>query len=446
MLVVAAGGCRQDVEVSAGETLIWGAPMGAHRLDPTPELAGYVHPTTPLTVDVSAPENDTELVFFPEDPEGSYTPFTVNSTVLGARTEATAVGYVHRGGQNVYYFGNALYAKNDFKPQSLAAVYQRDHGECELEVAWDTVLDQVVAQAPERDGTAKVVLKGCEYFPVEPECLLLPDVELDYTTTTHDAVAGSYLRREGAGARAGFGLFVKARAAFDSPLVPNLWVVGRGSFDLTLGTESDGAALGVARVEATGPLLAKAWCDGGAAYCPRSRAETEAHKGLATVVPTVNAALAECLAVPVAPDRECESALACATHSDAALLAAMASAEVMDRGGDEPLAESFVAVLRSEANWRCAPVTPECAAVVGTDPVATPTCQLRLQATEIIAMPESFSLVWHTEGAGREPVTTGQALFLALKQGRSTESLERLCSPLKTTNLDHRFAESRLEH
>lgn len=132
---------------------------------------------------------------------------------------------------------------------------------------------------------------------------------------------------------------------------------------------------------------------------------------------------------------------------DAVLLAAAAHSEVLRRsGGDDALAESMRSVLLSEENWRCAPVTATCAAVLGTDPVPTPTCQLRLQATDIIAMPESFSLVWHAEGAGREPTTTGQALFLALTYGERSEDLTRLCSPLKTTNLDHRFAESRLEH
>lgn len=445
VLVVAAAGCRQDVEVKADNTVIWGAPMGAHRLDPTPELAGYVHPTVPLTVDVSAADKDTELVFFPQDPEQSYTPFTVNSTALGARPETTAVGYVHRGGERTYNFGLGLYTMNLNQPQSLAAVYQRDHGECELEIAWDTVLAAVVEQVPSVTIDEKRV-SLCKVSPYIPGC---QEViwRVDYESKTQVAVAGSYLRRNGMGAQGGFGLYVKAKVHFASPLIQDATAAGRITHDLVLGREMmEEEELGVPMVKPPAAPLVKVWCPKEGIYCPTEEVAPEIAAQLAEVTTKLNTALSECLAVPVETANPCTEPVDCSTSVEVMRMAVGAGLEAKSRGAPEDLQESLAAVVRDTSNWRCAPVTPTCAAILGTDPVPTPTCQLRLQATDIVAMPESFSLVWHQEGAGREPTTTGQALFLALTYGERSEDLTRLCSPLKTTNLDHRFAESRLEH
>lgn len=422
--------------------------MGANKLSATPGLAGYSHGEAPLTADVSAAETDTELVFFASDPEGSYTRFREESFGLAAGPKETAVGYVHRGGEKIYYFGTGLQLVNGNVPQSLAAVYQRDHGECEREVPWRDVLDAVVAEVKaEERGHERV--PWCEILEIKgvkpPGCESLGTNREDFTKYVTGAVAGSYVRREGTWGQAGFGLFLEGGVAFDSWYLPYVRFAGRAAFDMVLGRgsgeEGDGP-VGVPRIRMVGAPGVASECPGADLGCQRKKVETAFADAIEEqVVGEMNETLLECLWAEVDTALLCSDAVPCHSTLEAVGLSLQARDEALDRGAESGAAESLRAILVDPASWRCAPVKESCASVLGVNPTPENVCQLRLQATDVIAMPESFSLVWHASGAGREPVTTGQALYLALSALGDASRLDQLCSDVSTTNLDHRFVE-----
>jgi hypothetical protein len=145
----------------------------------------------------------------------------------------------------------------------------------------------------------------------------------------------------------------------------------------------------------------------------------------------LNGIFEECLFAPIEAD--CETAVDCAEGLQALVLGAGARDEALQRGMAGALADKFQDAIGDVHNWRCAPITTTCATLIGADASSARTCQLRLAATDVVPMPNSFGLVWYPEDPGAAPVTGAQALYLSLQFYDRVDDLNRICSARPAT-------------
>ncbi|MCC6217311.1 MAG: hypothetical protein IT376_20810, partial [Polyangiaceae bacterium] len=383
-------GCQQEVEIYADSEQVWGSNLGADRLDLTPELSAYVHPSRALSARIDSPERDIEVVFLPFDPAPSYGRFQENLWQLSPGPSGAGVGYFHplgSGDVSTYYFGEDLLTWNEGQPQALLALYQRKHGSCELEIPWELVLGAVL------DRVQNKQISSCPSFVPKALCDLYDWTEAKTNLEYSERTAGSHLRQQGVQGRGGFGLHVEGKVRFTdiigktfpyfnwSYLFPDVTFAGTGAYDLQLGED------GVPMVAVSGAPSARTECPP-ALYCTRDEVRTGIVEELTkTVVKELNPVLQECLAVPVPTATPCGQPSDCAASNEARILALGAALEVEDRGGDDDAASAFQSVLTDSNNWRCAPITDTCASAFGGTATEAPVCQLQLQAVDLVPMP-----------------------------------------------------------
>lgn len=323
---------------------------------------------------------------------------------------------MHDGGQQTYYAGLALLNVNG-PPTSVRGMFERVHGECALWVGWSELLDVVLAGIKNSSGEA-----DCNEF-------FCPDYDTKFT----DRVARSYLRQSnpsqiGGPGRGGFGLHIRGNVEFDSPVIDDLTFYGRALYDVTLQE-------GLPYFSVSGGPWSDTWnSSSGPAKCPHTDVQNSVKTKLNEATGQLNTAMRECAAVPI--NLPCDTAEACAMSFPAVALASAAFNEAFTvRGLPENRAERFRDALTSPSNWTCAPVAANCAALTGAEATQDPVCQLNLRATDLVPMPDAFSLVWYAGDSSRSQVTAAAALYLALQNQQQAAQLERLCTPLPATTL-----------
>lgn len=416
-------GCAQseEVQILANNQVIWSSPLGSNRLEYDSQLgiSQYKHPAKTLTVDVDSPARRTELLFFPFDPKSSFDLLVKASSSAPTVPVGNSVRYLHQGGAASYGVGAALVLANGLKPQSIRGVYQRRHGECELEVSWNTLFKEVLAQVDDSSG--------------EGDCngLFCPDYDVHYT----QRAATSYLRQKGVNGQGGFGLFIRGGVEFDSPVIDDLSFHGKAGYDISLPGDEDPPELprGLPIFKVSAGPFAGTWDCSPSPFttCPHTDVRNDVRGQLSSATTKLNAIIAECATAPF--EASCETAADCDDTFQAQALANGARTEAQDRGMSLSRANEFSSALRSPDNWRCTPVTKTCADLFGVEPIAENVCQLELRATDVVAMPNSFSLVWYPGDPGQNPVTAAQGLYLGLTELGLIDQLAQLCSPAPAT-------------
>jgi hypothetical protein len=356
------------------------------------------------------------------DPELSFTTLDTDPLLVSSRNAwgafpGSAVGFLHGGGQATYGAGFILALANG-GGASVRGLYEREHGECELEIPWQSFLDGVLSEIGATSGEG-----DCNF-------LFCPDYDMAFS----QRVARSYLRRSSSGAiaggRGGFGVHMKGEVEFDSPFVDDLSFFGRALYDVSL-------AEGLPKFQVVGGPWANTWDCSASPFtsCPEKDVRDAVRADLAQAAGGLNAALDECAVAPL--EWGCSAAESCAsTASPAGLLGEKAKAEALARGMSESRADQFRKALLTAESWRCAPVSSTCSSLTGAEVTEEPVCQLVLRATDIVPMPDSFSLVWYSRDFRTSgPVTAAGALYLALTQLQQTDELAKLCSPPAQTRV-----------
>ncbi len=404
--------------------MVWASSLGSDRLYLDQQLAISDHetPAETLTVRVDAPDTGVELLFMPYDADASYTSLTelscpyplfpniCNSPTPPSIPDGVGVSYLHQGGAKTYYVGAGLLLRNGGfdNSQSIRSVYQRRHGECELEIKWESLIDQVFKRVGDSSGEAEG--DDCNF-------LFCPNYDQHFDSR----VGTSFLRRTSIGAgQGGFGLYVTGEVHFDSPAIDDLSFLAKVAYDVNL-------AGGLPEFSvAAGPYARTYDCSAWPTKCPHGDVQNGAKDGLKDAVSQLNDIVAECAAAPT--EDPCEVAANCALTKTSLDLGFAAREEAKLRGFSLDLADQAFAAVRSEKNWRCAPVSSTCASLTGAQPTDGPVCQLELRALDLVPMPDSFSLVWYPLGNPVVEITAAEALYLALTFAGDTEQLGNLCS------------------
>lgn len=402
---------------------MWCTPLAVDRLQRDGAL-GLAQYQTSVTARVDSPQSRTELLFFPVDPEESFTTLTPAAGSAARNAwgpfPSTAMGFLHRGGLQTYPVGLSLFFGNG-PGASVRGLYERAHGECQLDVPWALLLDLVLSELKNTSGEADCTLPGT-WCP-------------DYSITYSERVARSYLRQGnpspiGGTGRGGFGLHFKGEIEFDSPIFDDLSFYGKARYDLSL---SDGLPhFEVA--EAPGPWYDTWNCSPSPfTSCPHDDVQEDVLAGLLGAPQQLNTLVGECAAVPMVDLPPCTEAVQCAQSLPVVLgLGPAARAQALARGMSAARANEFLSALTTDANWNCAPVKPQCAGLTGAVPTSGPVCQLHLRASDVVPMPDSFSLVWYGKDSEQSPVTAAGALYLALQQLDQPDQLAQLCSEPRT--------------
>lgn len=418
-------GCdrSEEVEILASNQVIWSSPLGSNRLDYDSQLgiSQYKHPANALTVDVDSPTIRTELLFFPFDPKSSFDLLVKASKSAPAVPIGNSVGYLHQGGANSYNVGAGLVLFNGLKPQSIRSAYMRRHGECEFEVSWDTLLEAVLGTINDSSGEA------------DCNSLFCPNFDVHYT----QRAATSYLRQNGVNGQGGFGLFIRGEVSFDSPVIDDLSFYGKAAYDISLPGPEDPSELprGLPLFKVAAGPYAGTWDCSPSPFttCPHADVRKDVRDNLSNATVQLRELLGECAAAPV--DANCETAADCDRTGIALFLSSGAQLEALTRGMSQPRAIQFGNALTNEQNWRCGPVTQTCADLLGREATSENVCQLKLEATDVVAMPNSFSLVWYPGDPGQNPITAAQALYLGLTNRQQFDTLAELCSSASATRV-----------
>jgi hypothetical protein len=419
---LAASCGNQEIKVRANGSLVWDTPKllpNALYLEPQLGLAQHQHPSSILTAHVDAPDVRHELLFFRVNPQASFDTLLTDSHDAPQIPDGNAVGYLHAGGAASYEAGAGLVLFNGIVPQSIRGVYTRRHGECELEVKWGSLLNAVMAEID--DGSA------------EADCnkVFCPNYDQSYS----ERVGMSYLRK--GGNTGGFGVFVKGKVEFDSPFIDDMSFYGKVAYDL----KKDGKGMPVFSV-AGGPL-ADAWdcSDSPFTDCPHGGVKDGVKKVMHEAPQRLNDIVGQCLKAPLGA--ACNQPADCTALTEVKLLALGASQAAVQRGFTEQRQQQLSQQLLDANNWACAPVSQECAALSGAQATSAKQCQLNLRPSDVVVMPDSFSLVWYVDnqdvtGQFTGPPTAAEALYLGLVtlagvNPDAAAQLANLCTPLKPT-------------
>ncbi|MEZ4220761.1 MAG: hypothetical protein R3B13_07500 [Polyangiaceae bacterium] len=418
-LALAGCGDPGEVQIQSFGGTIWSSPLGADYLTRPQNLGISSHEAPPetLTARVDSERTRPELLFFPFDPQITFDVIQdqQNSPLLPT---LLSPGFVHPGGLRNYFVGAALYYGNGgVTPRSIQGLYQRIHGECELEVKWESLFKAIAGKLDDYSGEV------CND-------LFCPDFDISYD----ERVLTSYLRQVnvtalGGTGRGGFGLFIKGDAEFDSPAVGDVRFSGNAAYDLV-----NIGGLPAFRIS-KGPY-AQSWDCSSSPFvaCPNGDVKDGVKDGLRAAEGQLDSAVGECATAPVTEIPPCEYDINCSQNFVTAGIALSARTEALARGFGLPRAQQYESALLTESNWTCAPVTERCAALTGADATGDKVCQVKLRAADIVPMPNSFSLVWYRgDGPQSGNVTAAAALYLALQNAGNTDGLAELCSPLRNT-------------
>jgi hypothetical protein len=406
------------VELLVGNSVVYSGPLGADRLQRDAQLGVSQHQAA-VKARVTSSHDRTELVFFPMDPELSYTTLSTNPNLVSSRNAwgpfpGNAAGFLHQGGQQTYGVGLVLFLTNG-PGTSVRGLYERWHGECEGEVKWQGFFDAVLSEI------------GSESSEGDCNFLFCPDYDVSFS----QRVARSYLRQStsapfGSPARGGFGLHLKGQVEFDSPFVDDLSFFARALYDVTL-------AQGLPHFEVVGGPWANTWNCSASPFttCPEGDVRDSMRERIAQAATKINGVLSECAVAPL--EVPCAEAVECAAGWGNILGGRAYDEANLVRGLSVARAEQFRMAMTSESNWTCAPVPSRCAALTGAEATEEPTCQLKLRATSLVPMPDSFSLVWYPGDSSSGPVTAAGALYLALQNTQQVDQLADLCTPTAAT-------------
>lgn len=421
VLLMASACGNEEIKIRANDSLVWDTPKllpNALYLEPQLFLVQYEHPSSLLTAHVNAPDLRHELLFFPSKPQTSFDALTTDSHSAPGIPSGNAVGYLHAGGSASYYAGASLVLFNGLTPQSIRGLYTRQHGECELEVKWLSLLKGVMAQLD--DGSD------------EGDCnvIFCPDYDLSYD----ERVGTTYLRAGGLG---GFGLFVKGEVEFDSPGIDDMSFYGKAAYDL----KKDAAGMPAFSVSA-GPL-ADAWdCSASPLTdCPHGAVKDGVKKTMKEATPRLNSLVSECMKAPL--PSTCNQPSDCTALAQVKILAVAASQAAKDRGFLADRQQQLAQAMLSASNWTCGPISQTCADLTGQTATTAKSCQLNLRPSDVVTMPDSFSLVWYVDdqdvtGQFTGPATAAEALYLGVARlapanPDAAASLQQLCTEPKTT-------------
>lgn len=408
------------MQVLANNQVVWSSPLGSNRLSLDSDLGiGQLkHPTSTLAAHVDSPTRRTELLFLPNDAQASFKSLTAANSNDPSVPAGLSAGFVHPGGTATYPVGTALVALNGLKPQSIRTLYQRKHGECELEVQWDSLFRMVLAQLNSTYGE-------------DPDCrdFWCPN----FFKVIDHRVATSYLRKRGVNGQGGFGVFFLGSTYFDSNYIDDLSFYGKVAYDVSLSDGSREVEQGLPEFTVSAGPHAGTWDCSWSPFtvCPEEEVEGAVKSGLSGAAGTLNDIIAECATAPLSAN--CETPEDCDGTPTAIALANNAHDEAIARGMSEARASEFRAQVRDPASWTCAPVKQTCADLFGAEPNPDRVCQMKLRATDVIAMPNSFSIVWYPGDPGQNPVTAAQALYLGLTRLGQSDVLAQLCSPVQPT-------------
>ena len=407
-----------------GNAVVYSGPLGSDLLQRDAQLGVSKHKNA-ITGRVDSQRDRTELLFFPMDPELSYSTLDTNPSLVASRNAwgafpGTAAGFLHQGGKQSYGVGMALWLANGGATTGVRGLYERLHGECELELKWQSFLDGVLSGIKNTSGEAQ-----------GDECNLLfcPN----YDTTFTQRAARSYLRQSnptafGSQGRGGFGLHIKGEAGFDSPFIDDLSFFGRALYDVRL-------VDGLPHFEVAGGPWAATWdCSPSpGTICPSEDVESSIKGELLEAADRLNDSIGECTVAPV--EFACGEPGDCLDNAIVDVLGNAARNEAIARGIPDARAQQLRDSLRTVDNWTCAPVSSSCAALTGAEATDEAVCQLKLRATKLVPMPDSFSLVWYEDDSSSVPVTAAAALYLALQNTQQTDQLAQLCSPAQEKRL-----------
>ncbi len=407
-----------------GNAVVYSGPLGADLLQRDAQL-GVSKYKSSITARVDSQRDRTELLFFPMDPELSYSTLLTDPELVASRNAwgsfpGTAAGFLHQGGKQSYGVGMALWLANAGAAVGVRGLYERAHGECELELKWQSFLDGVLSGIQNTSGEAEG--GDCTF-------LFCPN----YETTFTQRAARSYLRQSnptafGSQGRGGFGLHIKGEAGFDSPVIDDLSFFGRALYDVRL-------VDGLPHFEVVGGPWAATWDCSLSPFttCPSENVEDSIKGELLDAADRLNDSIRECAVAPV--QFACGEPADCLENAQIGVLGDAVLAEAAARGIPEARAYQLRGALEAGANWTCAPVSSSCAALTGAEATDEPVCQLKLRATKLVPMPDSFSLVWYEDDSGGAPVTAAAALYLALQNTQQTDPLAQLCSPAQEKRL-----------